>query len=213
MEARERLLEAALRVFEETGSRGATTRRIAAEAGVNEVTLFRLFGSKAALLATALHATMGRPTNGALPAEPIDPEAELLTWVRDRMRGLSERRDIIRTCMAEVGQAREMPGQLTEGPVQTARELGAYLTEMKARGMADAGVNVSAAAAMLMGAVFTDVMTRDMMPERFAYPQDEAPALYVELLLRAVRPAPAFHPAAGARGPGRELATEERRSR
>jgi AcrR family transcriptional regulator len=69
MEARSRLLEAALRVFEEVGSRGATTRRIAAEAGVNEVTLFRLFGSKAALLSAALHASMGQAPPASLPAE------------------------------------------------------------------------------------------------------------------------------------------------
>ena len=121
MEARDRLLEAALRVFEEVGSRGATTRRIAAEAGVNEVTLFRLFGSKAALLSAALHGTLRRAPDGELPEEPEHPEEELLTWVRQRMRGLHERRDVIRTCMAEVAQEPEMAGPVTEGPVQAAR--------------------------------------------------------------------------------------------
>jgi AcrR family transcriptional regulator len=210
MEARDRLLEAALRVFEEAGSRGATTRRIAAEAGVNEVTLFRLFGSKAALLATALHATMGRPTQDQLPSDPRDPEGELLRWVSQRMRSLREKRDIVRTCMAEVGQAPEMAGPVREGPVQAAHELSAYLEQMKARGLADPEVNVSAAAAMLMGAMFTDVMTRDMMPERFAYAPEDAPALYVGLLLRAVGATASSASAAGAGGPRRDPATEER---
>jgi AcrR family transcriptional regulator len=213
MEARDRLLEAALRVFEEAGSRGATTRRIAAEAGVNEVTLFRLFGSKAALLATALHGTLGPLAAANLPAEPVAPEAELLGWITLRMRGLRERRDVIRACMAEVGQAPQMAGHVTEGPVQTARELSAYLQRMQERGLADPEVNVSAATAMLMGAVFTDVMTRDMMPERFAYPQEEAPAHYVRLLLRAVGAAPRPQRAVGAGGPGRDPANEERHAR
>jgi AcrR family transcriptional regulator len=210
MEARDRLLEAALRVFEEAGSRGATTRRIAAEAGVNEVTLFRLFGSKAALLATALHASLGRPTNGKLPSEPVDPPAELTAWVTERMRGLRDRRDVMRACMAEVHQAPEMAGPVAEGPVQTARELSAYLDRMREKGLADPAVNVSAATAMLMGAVFTDVMTRDMMPERFAYPPEEAPALYVGLLLRAVSVAGSRSAPAGQGAPGRDSATEER---
>ena len=46
MDVREQLLEAAVKVFAIAGFRGATTRRIAQEAGVNEVTLFRQFGSK-----------------------------------------------------------------------------------------------------------------------------------------------------------------------
>ena len=52
--ARSRLLEAALEVVAERGMRGATTRRISERAGVNEVTLFRHFGSKSALVASAL---------------------------------------------------------------------------------------------------------------------------------------------------------------
>ena len=46
MELRDRILEAAALVYAETGFRGATTRRIAERAGVNEITLFRHFGSK-----------------------------------------------------------------------------------------------------------------------------------------------------------------------
>jgi AcrR family transcriptional regulator len=53
-EVREQLLQAALRVYAVAGVRGATTRRIAHEAGVNEVTLLRHFGSKDTLLQEAL---------------------------------------------------------------------------------------------------------------------------------------------------------------
>ena len=49
MEIRDRILEAAARVYAHHGYRGATTRLIANEAGVNEVTLFRTFGSKDSL--------------------------------------------------------------------------------------------------------------------------------------------------------------------
>lgn len=49
-----RILNAALSVWREHGYRDATTRKVAALAGIGEVTLFRRFGDKAALFAAAL---------------------------------------------------------------------------------------------------------------------------------------------------------------
>ena len=49
-----RILQAAAHVYAQHGYRGATTRRIAEEAGVNEITVFRHFGNKSALLASAV---------------------------------------------------------------------------------------------------------------------------------------------------------------
>jgi hypothetical protein len=50
-----------------------------------------------------------------------------------------------------------------------------------------------AAAAMLMGAVFTDALGRDTMPERYPYSMRDAAEKYVDLLLAAIgmRPGPA----------------------
>ena len=55
MDIRDRILDAAKRIYAQHGFRGATTRLIAIEAGVNEVTLFRTFGSKAALFEALMH--------------------------------------------------------------------------------------------------------------------------------------------------------------
>lgn len=53
---RDRLLQAAIQVFSRAGYVGATTREIAREAGVSEVTLFRHFQRKEQLLkAVAQH--------------------------------------------------------------------------------------------------------------------------------------------------------------
>lgn len=51
---RERILEAGLHSFAEQGFDGTTTKEIARRAGVNEVTLFRLFRSKKDLFHTVL---------------------------------------------------------------------------------------------------------------------------------------------------------------
>jgi TetR/AcrR family transcriptional regulator len=55
MNAEHRILEAALKVFASEGYTGATTRKIAEEANVAEVTLFRKFKSKENLLKEVLN--------------------------------------------------------------------------------------------------------------------------------------------------------------
>ena len=191
MEVRERLLNAALRVFEEAGSRGATTRRIAAEAGVNEITLFRHFGSKGALLSEALqHASSGTVDTG-LPLEPRDPAAELLRWSRAGYDHLRRHAAMIRTTLGELNESPEAARCVAGPPVQVHEELRGYLRRLRARGMVAGGWDPDAAANLLMGTLFADAVARDAFPERYAYSADEAPALYVTLFLRAIGAVPA----------------------
>ncbi|MBP2454779.1 TetR/AcrR family transcriptional regulator [Mycolicibacterium lutetiense] len=53
-ERREQIIDAARRVFEQTGFEGARTRDLAAAAGVNEALLYRHFGSKEDLFEAAV---------------------------------------------------------------------------------------------------------------------------------------------------------------
>src|ERR1700757_4369152 len=83
--ARQRLLDAAARVFARDGLDGATTRAIAREARVNEVTLFRLFQSKENLLAAVVGCTFDGPKTGrapALPAATGDLRKDLTNYAR-----------------------------------------------------------------------------------------------------------------------------------
>ena len=57
---RARVLQAAVDVFADAGYAATTTRAIAERAGVNEVTLFRHFGSKADLLVEAMASSVGK---------------------------------------------------------------------------------------------------------------------------------------------------------
>jgi AcrR family transcriptional regulator len=59
-ETGERILEAAMDMIIRYGYKGATTRKIAAAAGVNEVTLFRKFGTKQQLLQAAIEQEIAR---------------------------------------------------------------------------------------------------------------------------------------------------------
>jgi len=149
MNVRDQLLAAAARVYSESGYRGATTRRIALEAGVNEITLFRHFGSKDALLREALARCHG--DDGAdLPEVPRDPAAELAAWAGPRLTDMRERRALIRTCMGEFAEHPALFAVEDSGPVRAARVLTAYLQRLREHDLARAEFDPGAAAALLM---------------------------------------------------------------
>ena len=187
MNPRDQLLAAAARVYAEVGYRGATTRRIAQDAGVNEITLFRHFGSKDALLQEAIAlAACGVPL-GTLPDLAIDPAAELTAWARSHIGHLIEHRSLIRTCMGEMEEHPGLVSSSVESPTAlAAAELAAYLRRLQERGLALPGFHPHAAAAMLMGALFGDAMGRDVIPEMFRTPLEESLNAYVQLFLRAI---------------------------
>lgn len=189
MDVRAQLLAAALKVYAEVGSRGATTRRIAHVAGVNEVTLFRHFGSKDALLREALlHATP--PARAVrevtLPEKPVDPEAELLAFCRHQYQAVHQARSIIRKCMGEFEEHPDMSQAACQTPVLIANELQAYVQRLRTAGLASGDWNARAATTMLMGALFSDALGRDCMQERYPYSEREGIRHYVTLFLRAI---------------------------
>ena len=186
MELRARILDAAARVFAETGYRGATTRRIAHEAGVNEVTLFRQFGSKDELLREAVACAGHAVAMLELPAEPRDPLAELTEWARSHHAHLCAIRSFLRTCFAESEEHGNLSEMASKRPRRVFAELREYLERLRAAGLAAPDFDTSAAAAMLMGAVFTDAMTRDIMPDMHPYSAEEAPDRYVRLFMHTL---------------------------
>jgi AcrR family transcriptional regulator len=190
MDNRTRILEAAARVYAEHGFRGATTRRIAQAAGVNEVTLFRTFGSKAALIDEALraHATLppGCAGSHALPADPVRPERELAAWAAAQLAVLRRDRALIRQAMSELEERPNAAPCVSHGWRCADDELRDYIRRLAKLDLIAAGRDDAlAAGAMLMAALFSDAMGRDMMPDLYP-PAEKAPALYVRLFLRAV---------------------------
>jgi AcrR family transcriptional regulator len=185
MDTRTELLNAAAAVFSQHGFRGSTTRRIAEAAGVNEVTLFRYFGSKEALLQEAIASSADGQFAAALPLTPIDPEHELAEWVGALIERLHSRASIIRKCMSEIEERPEMISTAVSTPVRASTDLAAYLRKLRSLGLADPDFDIAAAATMLMGAVFHDAMGREMMPQLYP-PASRAPRLYSRLLLTAI---------------------------
>lgn len=182
---RQQLLDAAARAYAEYGFRGATTRRIAEFAGVNEVTLFRLFGSKAALIDEAVRAHSRTGPRDALPEVPVDPVRELTDWAEQDLAFLCGCRGMIRASLAEMNERPECAGPTAEHPMHSHAELAAYLERLAEHRFIPSAADARPAATMLMGSLFADAMGRDMMPAMFP-PAEKAPSMYVRLVLRSL---------------------------
>jgi outer membrane protein TolC len=183
---RDQILDAAARLYGEHGFRGTTTRRIAQEADVNEVTLFRLFGSKTALLLEALRVHGVEPVRAELPTVPTDPLAELTAWCTHKRRAISNMRSIIRKAMSEFEENPDMPKCITHGASATYASLREYLKRLNGAGFTSSTADVPAAASMLISTVFHDAIARDMMPQAFPQPSSAAPGIYARLCLKSL---------------------------
>jgi len=186
MERRTELLRAAARVYAKHGYRGSTTRRIADEAGVNEVTIFRQFGSKDALIHEAIATCGGSEELPDLPAVPHDPQTELTVWSDAVMRQLREMRELIRRCISERDEHPKLSASSNSTAPRASVQLRGYLQRLRDAGIGDRDFDVKAAAAMLMGALFSDAMGRDVMPDVFPSTPAGVTELYTRLLLRSI---------------------------
>jgi len=189
MISRERILEAAARVYSKHGFRGATTRLIAAEAGVNEVTLFRTFGSKGALLEAVLEKSDIGDEVQPLPDPPVDPEEELTAWVSEHLEGVRNLRPMLIHAISELDERPEVADFACRGRVEVHHLVGHYVDKLRKMGLADDSADVFAAVTMLISSVMGDAMGRPMAPDSFP-PADEAPRRYVRCFLRAIGVSP-----------------------
>ncbi len=183
---RDRLLEAAAKVYGECGFRGATTRLIAETAGVNEVTLFRLFGSKTALIHEAIKSHAHPTLDVRLPDEPVAPLAELTLWAQRYMEGVRHNRGLVLNTMGELAERAELIPPVCAGMEATFAEIAGYLDRLPAHGFTLATFDREAAVSMLLGTLFSDAMGREMVPHLHPQPLERAAEQYVRLFLRAI---------------------------
>ncbi len=205
---RHRILQAAARVYTQHGWRGATTKRIAEEAGVNEVTLFRHFGSKEALLEQMIRDLAAAKADMRLPELPADPERELLHWAAAHHKETCGKRPLIRQMMSDFEERPDLVPCAVEGPNSAMTQLRSYVARLRDGGFIDdhlviSAVELEAAVSMFMGAVFADGMNRDVMPVMFPQPVDDTLRAYVRIFLRGLHalPEPVSHDASSASAP------------
>ena len=136
-ETRQRILQAAAQVFSEQGYTAATTRAIAAAAGVNEVTLFRRFGNKKNLLMAVIDRFSALPgLEAAMEAQLTgDYRQDLLRLGNHFMATMRERRAVVLMMLCEAERLPEVGEVIAQVPYQQRRLLGKYLRQQMERGV------------------------------------------------------------------------------
>jgi AcrR family transcriptional regulator len=185
MKRRDEILAAAAHVFAQHGFRGSTTRRIADTAGVNEITLFRQFGSKEELIRQAMQYCSQFVGFTPLPDVAVDPDKELTAWSESYIRYLRLQSSMIRKTMSEIEERPEMSEMASTVPRKASADLCRYLTGLKRQGFIAEKFDAKTAAAMLMGSIFADAVGRDMMSDVYP-PEEKAAQMYTRLLLKGI---------------------------
>jgi AcrR family transcriptional regulator len=158
-QTRDRILDAALKLFSQKGYLGAPTREIAREARVAEVTLFRHFPTKEALFKEVIRRYSFLPAlRSILPGlEDAGYEEALLAIARGFLATLDERRDLIRIMLAERHLYPSQVKGIFRGFLgEMVRMLSDYFRQLQARGVLR-DFDPDAAAKAFLGAFFAYV--------------------------------------------------------
>ena len=134
---REKLLEATLQLISEKGYLGATTREIAAQAGVSELTLFRKFGKKEHLFEEMLENYTFLPHLRDLLDEIGDMHVkEGLNTIGVRfLQNLHQRRHLVRILLSEIPHYPEITRSTYSQMIEnTGKMLESYLESCRYRG-------------------------------------------------------------------------------
>lgn len=158
-----RLIAAALATFSRRGM-AATTREIADEAGVNEVTLFRLFESKEKLLAAVVREVVKAESEALdrVDLENLDLRRDM-SAIAEVYSATNEQHDaFIRTMISQRTQPR-MTEQIVREVIQPLRDKFIhYLSEGQRRGLVRPEIDLRAAVDAFTGMIFASVLRRSI---------------------------------------------------
>jgi AcrR family transcriptional regulator len=188
--ARQLLLTAAARVFARDGLEGATTRAISREAGVNEVTLFRNFGTKEHLLEAVVGSKFGLaqgPARGAAHRGARGLRADLGDFAVRYEALLVANLPLVRTMIGEIHRHAVCQHEALRGIFWPMREaLVRRIEAARASGEAKPGLNPAIAADLFAGMIFSAVIRRTSLRKPQDYSASEYRKSCIEVFLRGV---------------------------
>lgn len=138
LSTRNKILETALKLFSKKGFLGATTKEIAKDAGIAEVTLFRHFPSKEKLFEDMINTYSFLPIlKGLIPEISKMPYEKALVVIAKRfLDTLDTRKEMIQIMHSEVRRYPEKIHKIYHGFIdETIRTLASYFNEMYQKGI------------------------------------------------------------------------------
>ncbi len=189
LSTRDRLLDAALAVCARRGLHGSTTREIADEAEVNEVTLFRHFGSKGKLLVALVRRSVSAQIEALIDADPLenDLRADLGRFATRFDRLLTEQEPLIRALIGECRQHPEEARQVISEAARPFRDrLTGYLSEAQTSGAVRRELAVAQAVDCFTGMLLAGMLRRTGSPQELGYDAVEYLETCVDLFVRGI---------------------------
>jgi AcrR family transcriptional regulator len=185
-ETRERILQAAAQVFARDGYARATTRTLAAAAGVNEVTLFRHFGNKQNLFAAVVDRYAAPAVTAALEAQLTgDFYQDLLIMGRQVMQLMLERGEAVRLMLCEAEHFPEVRETMAQNPRRLREALSTYLQQQMQCGRVRE-LHAEAAAQAFWGMFFAYSISLGLLSESVKpeLTTEELVELFVDIFVR-----------------------------
>lgn len=156
----EQILTAALAVIAERGYVGATTKQIAARAGVNEVTLFRRFGNKQQLMRSVVE-NQATHFGGSDIVWTGDVEADLLRVVQYYANLVAVRGPMLMMLLSELPKQPDLM-EMMDVPRAKVADIVLLLSRYQSEGVLAAQPPIQAFAA-LVGPIFLATMMQHVL--------------------------------------------------
>ena len=187
-DTRTRILEAALHLFSRKGYLGATTREIARQAGVAEITLFRYFPTKEELLEEIVARYSFLPAlKEMLPELRKMGYRESLARLAEKfIERLEERKDLIRIMQSEMAVYPSKVRKIYHSIIgEMLHMLASYFRELQKQGKLRSFQPELAAEAFL-GMFFSHFYSRELLYRRGQRKADEKTLMkeFVELFIK-----------------------------
>ena len=186
-ETRQRIIQAAIKVFSEEGFVKATTRKIAAVADVNEVTLFRHFGNKKNLLAAVIQRHTDLSGLQRVLEEELtgDYRQDLQRLGMYLVTEMTREQDTMRLIMWESVHVPELKAVITQMPHQMRQMLMGYFRRQIEVGIVRPELEPEAIAQAFMGMFLVyGSKARRFLAENSGISIDVMVAQFVDILER-----------------------------
>lgn len=133
LNTRKKILQAAISLVKKKGFQGVTTREIARQAKVNEVTIFRHFGNKMNILNTIIDEYSYIPSFEKVVNEEViwNLKEDLQTITKLYFTFFKKNDDIIKITYKELGNFPELDKKITVIPLQLKELLVQYFDKMQ----------------------------------------------------------------------------------
>jgi AcrR family transcriptional regulator len=178
-DTRQRILQAATQLLADVGYAQATTRLIADAAGVNEVTLFRHFGSKKALMTACIEAYNKAGFAATFEAELSgDYSTDILLMAQHQIADMRANAEFLRILLCDVRSVPELRQVLLTGGRSNQERLTRYFQRQ-----IDAGVIRRELSAEALATAFNSLFSYSILFE-YVFQDSPSPQLTIDELIR-----------------------------